>query len=320
MRAALILVVAVTLPGCAAEQGPPAVDTPRMGPERITPIPGSIFSSALVGADTLCSIDRYQRHIQCVDSAGGLWSFGREGPGPGELTSPFSIAHAGDRLVVNDRNRLSVFTTAGVFVRSIPTDEYGWLMVFSRSDDTVTGWRTRADQIDVETGDVVLGTSVDGGEVTCSAALHPRQSKIAAPIPVSRGALYMACMGEYLLWYPDESGDAVVVRSPTYRERFAQPPTPRVDGDVPLPSISEQDRALPWYGYGGVDEDGRLWLPWRDGSTFADTYDLLPRLAFTGTVDLGVRGDLLVSGDRLAMVVRDSLGLDANHVHWFRVP
>jgi hypothetical protein len=68
-----------------------------------------------------------RRVLRFAADGGYLGSFGREGQGPGELLNIFSMAIAGDRIVIEDlRNgRLSVWTTEGEHVadHSLETEE-----------------------------------------------------------------------------------------------------------------------------------------------------------------------------------------------------
>jgi hypothetical protein len=88
-------------------------------------------------ADRYFVLDRQSYKIHFVtDSGTWLRSFGKRGPGPGELQSPSDIGIVGANVVVRDLGKLAVhlFTLDGEFVRTIPLGRVGFGFVALPSD------------------------------------------------------------------------------------------------------------------------------------------------------------------------------------------
>ncbi len=296
---------------------------------------------ALVSPDTACVVDQYMVRGYCVDVNGDSLTFGRAGEGPGEL-SPMTVGTAiasapnGD-IIVSDSHlqRITRFTTEGAFVSSAPT---GGRMfgLHARTDSTViTRHREMGDpvmanaEIHIATGDILRKWLPDPAVVTCGTPVGIRRSKLGDIYPAGRGIVQVACFGEFLLWYPDGGKEVTVIPSPTYTERYpsmetAARVTRQSNGtgfDPGYTAESFSNRAYWWYGSGGVDARGRLWIVriLEDEGSYVDVYDL-EAASFLWTVELqGEVTTIAVSGDRLiARGPRRALVPD--RVYWYELP
>lgn len=85
---------------------------------------GAIAHAIRLSNGQIAVADRHAQEIRVFDAAGGhVLTFGRPGEGPGEFTTLWSIAElAGDTIAAIDPfgGRVSLFSAAGVFVRSFP--------------------------------------------------------------------------------------------------------------------------------------------------------------------------------------------------------
>ncbi|MYA33959.1 MAG: hypothetical protein F4164_08895 [Gemmatimonadales bacterium] len=255
------------------------------------------------------------------------------------MESPMGLVPApnGD-LVLYDAQlrRFSRFTADGTFVESVPSSQR-WTLLSGGGDSTALALEPGSDaEIHLGTGEVLWQGRPDGAEVTCRTSPGYGQEKVQSAHLVAAGVLYLACFGEYLLWYPDGLERRVtVLSSPTYEERFPEESVVqrRLDNQTRrareggwTPGLSMENlrsQALPWYGWGGVDAMGRLWLlHLREAKhVYVDLFRLDHEPSFVETVVLRapVR-DLMVKGDRLLGIEPDTSGLGINTIYWYDLP
>lgn len=118
---AVLLVTAVAACGAGEDPGvrygPPA-ELPRLGADTL-PVPsaGRVIDFELAG-DTLYLLEpgRIARLTRRADGWAEDMSFGREGFGPGELSSATALSLWGEHLVVTHVTRVQRFSRAGAFV------------------------------------------------------------------------------------------------------------------------------------------------------------------------------------------------------------
>lgn len=85
----------------------------------------AFYGPSAIGVDArgrIYVVDRRNHRVQVFDAEGEfLRSFGRQGQGPGEFSSPTWIATTGSLLTIVDRSRLSVWNVDGTHERDVPT-------------------------------------------------------------------------------------------------------------------------------------------------------------------------------------------------------
>ena len=105
-----VFVVAVLSIACG-EQGDSGSQPVQLQPFASVISPPSRSSEiVLVEGDTACVIETYRYRVVCADPAGGSFTFGKEGEGPGEFTALSEVFRgpAGTIGVVDRRlNRLT---------------------------------------------------------------------------------------------------------------------------------------------------------------------------------------------------------------------
>ena len=339
VRTSVGLLAAALLLACRGGEAAPGV-TFTLGRFASASLPTSLLGAALISPDTACVVDLYRLQGYCVDVRGDSLAFGRPGEGPGELTRPTAITGGphGD-ITVSDTGlrRMSRFTPEGVFVSSAPTGGMTRGLVRLTDSTALTSHMATDDplyahaEIHLATGEVLRKWLPDPSVVTCRTPPGPGQDKIGAAYPAGAGIVHVACFGEFLLWYPSGSGEAVVIRSPTYTERFT---SEEAIADIVRarekspggfdPGYTADDwraRANPWYGTAGVDTEGRLWILRlnEDEGSYADIYDL-ESASLTGTAALrGAVSMIDILGNRL-IALRRSDGLTDDAVDWYELP
>lgn len=337
MRASVAVLGVGLLLGCNREEGvaPPTFPL-RIEPVATTRLDGTLLGLTLLSADTACAVDPFLHRINCGDVQGSRWSFGERGEGPGEMELPMGLAPGPDGdLVLYDLGlrRLSRFTAEGTFVGSMPSSDR-WTLLSRGRDSTALAMRAGFDaEIHLRTGEVLWQGRPDGTDVSCQTSPGFGQQKVLGAHLAGTGVLYLACFGQYLLWYPEGlEGRVIVIPSPTYEERFPEETAiqrrfenqaRRARGGGWNPSLSIDDmrsQALPWYRWGGVDAAGRLWLPRGQelNEVHVDLYRLGHEPGFLETVVLKApRQDLMVRGDHLLGVQSDASGLGINTLYWY---
>ena len=86
-------------------------------------------SRVVEGAGSYYIVDRRSTRIHIVGSDGHLvTSFGKRGPGPGEIMVAGDVGFVGDHVVVRDmgKHTIEVYTPDGTFVKSIPLGRVGF--------------------------------------------------------------------------------------------------------------------------------------------------------------------------------------------------
>ena len=351
LKAALVTTLLVAACGGPAEV---ALRPIRLDPLASAPSPLSVRSGlTLLPGGAACVIDSYWRRVACIDPAGESVQIGSEGEGPGEFMFPGDVLRgpSGTIGVVDRRlHRLSLFSTSGEFLASaggLP-DRF----IASRrsvADGTVLGWYRRPDsngdqplvqaEIDVATGRVEWERAFPYAQdiVSCSTPLR-RMNRLANGD--GRGdLLFLACYGEFLIWYADRDAEepAAITRSPTYVERYPNEEDVaselRTLRSAPWAPDEDEIRTRPkgWYGPRVVDDGRRFWAV----SHWHAATDVIPplsyiemfRLADTGpeyAVTLQVADKVVgmdVLGDTLAvLVMRDAGGVvPERRVDWYDI-
>ena len=310
---------------------------------------------ALLADGAACVIDSYGSRVSCIDPGGESIEFGAEGEGPGEFKFPSHLLRGASGTVgVFDfrLNRLSTFAASGEFLAS--TGELpGQFFPRSRqvTDGTVSGSYRRLDstgdrpvvqvEIDVATGRVVWERAFphEGDVANCSTPLWRVTRLLLGYRDGSGGVLFVTCHGEFLVWYADRDAEepAVIVRSPTYVERYPTEEdvasTRRTLRSAPWAPDEAEIRSRPklWYGPKVLDDRRRFWTVshWNGDSdvmpplSHIDMFrlsDAGPEYALTLQVASKVVGmDIL--GDTLAVLVeRDAGGVvPERRVDWYDV-
>ena len=307
----------------------------------------------LLAGGAACVIESYRHRATCIDPGGESVEFGAEGEGPGEFTFPGDVLRgpSGTVGVVDRRlHRLSMFSASGEFLAS--TGGLPDRFAASRravQDGTVLGWYRRSDassdqplvqvEIDVATGRVVWERAFpyEGGVASCSTPL--RRTRRLANGDGRGDLLFLACYGEFLVWYADRDAaePTAIVRSPTYVERYPTEDDVRSElrtlRSAPWAPDEDEIRAGPkvWYGPRVVDDRRRFWAVshWHAAS------DVIPPLSYIDMFRLTDAGPeyalklevadkvvgMDVLGDTLAvLVVRDAGGVvPERRVDWYDI-
>ena len=120
-------------------QLPPVLEIGRADGDEDGPDLFGFITQAIQLGDIAVADDGLAREIRIFDEDGShLVTFGRPGEGPGEFTNLWSIAElAGDSIAAIDNlnGRVSLFTSAGAFVRSFPVPRLP-----GASAPNVVGW------------------------------------------------------------------------------------------------------------------------------------------------------------------------------------
>ena len=279
--------------------------------------------------------------------------FGEEGEGPGEFQFPEVVLRAQAGMIgVLDAalDRLSLFTETGDFVKAIANLPMGFRGLERKAvGETLVGSyrdpsRNRSlmfAEIELATGHVLEERTfpLEKDVVDCSTPTAADRRLSAGYSGSGRSLLFVACHGEFLVWYTDrnDAEPAAIVRS-TYVERY---PSDRDVASVlrtlqtePWLATSEEEvRATPkvWYGPRLVDDRGRFWAVshWEyvedviPRTSYIDMFDLTsdgPRYAFTLELkDKAIGMDVL--NDTLAVLVERDVGnvMPERRVDWYDV-
>ena len=358
-RGAVFVVAVLSIAACG-EQGDSASQPVQLQPYAsvISP-PSRSPEIVLLEGDTACVIDTYWYRVVCAEPSGESSRFGQEGEGPGEFLDPFSILRGpAETIGVIDLqlSRLSVFSVSGEFRNSTPGIPLGFLGGGSPSmAGTLVGRHLKRDagdpsfvnaEIEAASGRVVWERAFpeEADIVDCSTPTPgPRRRQLTAGYHDRRGGLlFVACYGEFLVWYADRDADepAAIVRS-TYVERYPS------DEDVAAalemlnsipagsfrPSLDEEQiraRPMVWYGPRVADDQRRFWAVshWNAGDvipdlSFIDMYRLAdsgPEYALTLRVSDKVVGMDVLGNTFAVLVERDTGGvISERRVDWFDV-
>ncbi|WP_420634489.1 hypothetical protein [Candidatus Palauibacter sp.] len=341
------------------------------GPERvmfleaaaITPLPAGAREIELISPDRACAVDRYQSQVHCVRPDGEVRTLGRPGRGPGEFEYPAHLARGsgGETVIVYDvaLSRLSIFAVSGEFVTSTEVGSQGLgrlTRIQTLSDSTVLArllsWTVQDDvrpvhaELNAYTGAVTWEREVGEdhmGQIECATRLGAGQTKLGAWIPTGHGELlFTACNGEFLLHYTEANHrrPTVVLRSPTYQERFPSEERIRriLEGERRAASSGsfspghtpQELRRRPEFWYGARTVDGRRRVWFRSGAgtekfereeTYLDVYRILnDSLEFRGTVRLdGDVTNIAAVGDRLVAVRNEHDSGDSRTLAWYEI-
>lgn len=336
-------VLAVT--ACDKVDDGPLIEAPaavlRFSAEAPLSVAGDIV---LLPAEMACGIDSYETRIYCVTPAGDLHTFGAEGEGPGEfswITHVMRGADGGLGVLDGGLNRLSIFEpVAGALVSETPLP--GRFSTQSHIASTLRG-RYREPgtgsleaEVDVHTGLVLWQRLFSEDILECGIQ--------SSGVPTNEnGLLFVACHGEYLIWFADRDADepTAIIPVPTYVSRFPNRDdvalyARRTWGRPPSESEIEQYRTTPkhWYGKRRLDERGRLWAisAWEAGdavpdSSYLDVYEVGPS-AITYRRTIQVRHKVVgfdVLGETLVVLVdrpvtsADLAGIPKRGIDWYTI-
>lgn len=317
-------------------------------------VPASLSQSlVLLKGGIACVTETYWHRIVCADPGGESLAFGAEGEGPGEFLFPEVVLRAPEGMIGvldTDLQRLSLFTETGDFVkvtaglpigfRGLERKAVGETLVGSYRDLS----RNRSlffAEIELATGHVLRERTfpLEEDVLDCSTPSAADRRLSAGYSGSGRSLLFVACHGEFLVWYADrnDAEPAAIVRS-TYVERY---PSDRdvasvlrtLQAEPWLATSEEEVRATPkvWYGPRLVDDRGRFWAVshWEyveeviPGTSYIDMFDLTsegPRYALTLEVkDKAIGMDVL--NDTLAVLVERDVGdvMPERRVDWYDV-
>ena len=214
----------------ACSQGDSADDaifTPDL--TRTAALPPSENDEVALLADerTACVIDSYEGQIRCVDGEGTVVGvFGRKGEGPGEFGAPASLARGEEGTVgVMDLElgRFTVFEPSGVYVSDVvspsalfsPLSPFGDILsgasmdIMALMSGESSGSTMNRFDVNIASGEVVReeGSPPGPWDVECGEVFYGMPDR-------AEGWVFVACEGH--LVFVDDTGDAAVLRAPTY--------------------------------------------------------------------------------------------------------
>ena len=333
--------------------GPGDLPAPQyVEPIASTEVPASLSRSlVLLEGGIACVTETYWHRIVCTHPRGESLAFGTKGEGPGELLFPEVVLRAQDGMIGvldTELHRLSLFTEAGEFVKATSDFPLGFRGYERKvvGETLVGSYRDQSRnlmfaEIELATGRVlrVRIFPLENDVVDCSTQSATNRRLSAGYSGSDRSLLFVACHGEFLVWYADrkDAEPAAIVRS-TYVERY---PSDREVASVvrtlqtePWIATSEEEvRATPkvWYGPRVVDDRGRFWAVSRweyledviPRTSYIDLFDLTsegPRYALTLELQDKVIG-MDVLDDTLAVLVeRDAGNVQAERrVDWYDI-
>ena len=203
-----------------------AIFTPEVVGTVTLPLSESRTVALLADERTACVVDSYETRVRCVDAEGAVVGvLGRKGEGPGEFDSPAYLARGAEGTVgVYDRrlSRFTVFEPSGPYVSEVLAPQ---LDVPFRSFDTILSGTsvdlmvmmgggssgslmTRYD-VNIATGELVREEASPEGpwDVACGEVTWGIPDRVG-------GWVFLACEGHLI--FVDNTGDATVLRAPTY--------------------------------------------------------------------------------------------------------
>ncbi len=206
-------------------------DDPIFTPELITSttLPPSEDDQVALLADerTVCVIDSYEVQVRCVDGEGAVVGvFGREGEGPGEFDNPSYLARGEEGTVgVMDLglSRFTIFEPSGAYVSDVITPDAAFTPLSSFGDvlsgasvDMMAilageslGARMNRYDVNIASEEVVRDVESPPGpwDVECGDVINGIPDR-------AEGWVFIACEGHLI--FVDDTGDATVLRAPTY--------------------------------------------------------------------------------------------------------
>ena len=238
-------------------------DDPIFTPELITSttLPPSEDDQVALLADerTVCVIDSYEVQVRCVDGEGAVVGvFGREGEGPGEFDNPSYLARGEEGTVgVMDLglSRFTIFEPSGAYVSDVITPDAAFTPLSSFGDvlsgasvDMMAilageslGARMNRYDVNIASEEVVRDVESPPGpwDVECGDVINGIPDR-------AEGWVFIACEGHLI--FVDDTGDATVLRAPTY--------VPEVPDEQ---EVAQREEELKAFNRGlGVPEDMNL--------------------------------------------------------------
>ncbi len=238
-------------------------DDPIFTPELITSttLPPSEDDQVALLADerTVCVIDSYEVQVRCVDGEGAVVGvFGREGEGPGEFDNPSYLARGEEGTVgVMDLglSRFTIFEPSGAYVSDVITPDAAFTPLSSFGDvlsgasvDMMAilageslGARMNRYDVNIASEEVVRDVESPPGpwDVECGDVINGIPDR-------AEGWVFIACEGHLI--FVDDTGDATVLRAPTY--------VPQVPNEQ---EVAQREEELKAFNRGlGVPEDMNL--------------------------------------------------------------
>lgn len=344
--------IALPTAACGGGQGdavaPIYVD---MEPVAATEAPESLSPAlVLLEGGTACVTETYMYRIVCKEPGGESLVFGARGEGPGEFPSATRVLRGPDGMIGvmdSELRRLSLFAETGGFVDAVSGFPLGFDIGPGKMlAETVAGTtfdlslvRTNV-EIELATGRVRWERPFprETDVVGCSTPGREGRQLGTGYAGVGPGLLFVACWGEFLVWYAgrDDAEPAAIVRS-TYEERY--PTDDEVASEMRLlqsaswfAGVDEEElrtRPKVWYGPRVADDRRRFWAVshWETAEdvippmSYVDLYHLTgdgPRYALTLQLKDKVIG-MDVLGDTLAVLVEaEEWGAWCRSAAWMR--
>ena len=240
MKAAKALNVAVLLAVAGActqdDTAGEAILTPELIGTAALPLSESRLVALLADERVACVFDSYETRVRCVDMEGTVVAvFGREGEGPGEFDDDIpELARGEDGTVgVHDSGlgRFTVFEPSGAYLSDIPAAfdyfqplrSFGTVLsgvsldIMAMLDGGNSGSLMTRYDVNVATGEVLREEDSPAGpwDVPCGEVIFGLPDR-------ADGWGFLACEGHLI--FVGDTGDATVVRAPTY---FAELPDDR---------------------------------------------------------------------------------------------
>ena len=240
MKAANALNVAVLLAVAGActqdDTAGEAIFTPELIGTADLPLSESRLVALLADERVACVFDSYETRVRCVDMEGTVVGvFGREGEGPGEFDDDIpELARGEDGTVgVHDSGlgRFTVFEPSGAYLSDIPAAfdyfqplrSFGTVLsgvsldIMAMLDGGNSGSLMTRYDVNVATGEVLREEDSPAGpwDVPCGEVIFGLPDR-------ADGWGFLACEGHLI--FVGDTGDATVVRAPTY---FAELPDER---------------------------------------------------------------------------------------------
>jgi hypothetical protein len=243
------------------------------------------------------AFDERKRAVTVIDSRGTLVGrFGSPGRGPGEVNPPLQLSvHGQDVFVLEVAGRRGTrFTSTGKVVSSLPTP--GSYFLIGAAGDSI-------DVLEWPTGNVPISDFRRVSTLTMEGRLivggqHPVVRAVADRAKIKGAAIATVLYASL--------GDKVVVANPNGYEIFV------IDGKQPFYTVKRPPAApgtvTTFKDIGGlhVDARKRLWVvndPSPTGNSLADVYD---GPSYLGSIDLGCRGNVALSGEWMAILCTNS--------------
>ena len=261
------------------ETFPEATFTPEVVAAAALPLSENDQVALLADERIACVVDSYEIQVRCLAADGKVVGiFGRKGEGPGEFGSISYLARGEEGTVgVHDSElgRFTIFEPSGAYVSEVmvPVSVFSPLRSFDAvvsgvsldfmamlGDETSGSLMTRFD-VDIVTGEVIREEPSPAGpwDVACGQVIYGTPNWAGEWV-------FVACEGHLI--FVDDTGDATVLRAPTY---LAELPDQR--------DVARRERELVAFNRGLE----RLGLPPSQMAERLERYRTTPERYFLGT-------------------------------------